>query len=420
MKRFLYILSIATILLGCHKDQPAPVTPTPPTPVTPTTPTYSDGSTSVPLLLGNPNRASTNPDNTDNLLLIKDQYVVSYNNSLGRPNWVSWHLQKSDLGQVDRQDDFRPDVTLPTGYYQVRPTDYTSADGFDRGHMCPSGDRTSTKVNNSATFLMTNMIPQAPTLNRGVWQELESYCRQLVEEGNELYITAGGYGIGATGSQGYKTVLATGKVKPPTQCWKIIVVLPEGDNDLSRINAQSKVIVVDMLNAQTVRTGWEDYIVSISDIEKVTNYTFLSSLPVSIQTALKAKKYELETVVTPPTTVTTTTPPTSATTAPPSSATTTPPTTATVTPPVSATTTPPATTTTTSPSVTPPTTTTSTQPSSGTTTPPTTTTSTPPSTGDAKCGFYKGKQLYIGPKGGCYYINSNGNKTYVDRSNCNC
>lgn len=109
MKRLLYVLSVATILLGCHKDQPTPATPT--TPVTSTTPTYSDGSTSVPLLVGNPNRATTNPSNTDNLLLIKEQYVVSYNNSQGRPNWVSWHLQESDLGQIDRQDDFRPDAT---------------------------------------------------------------------------------------------------------------------------------------------------------------------------------------------------------------------------------------------------------------------------------------------------------------------
>lgn len=40
--------------------------------------------------------------------------------------------------------------------------------------------------------------------------------------------------------------------------------------------------------------------------------------------------------------------------------------------------------------------------------------------GDYPCGFYNGKQLYTGPKGGCYYYNSNGNKTYVDRSECNC
>ena len=39
---------------------------------------------------------------------------------------------------------------------------------------------------------------------------------------------------------------------------------------------------------------------------------------------------------------------------------------------------------------------------------------------DSKCGTYNGHQLWIGPRGGCYYYNSNHNKTYVDRSYCNC
>lgn len=420
MKKLLYVLSVATILLGCQKDQSTAPTPTSPTLVASTSPAYSDGSTSPQLLMGNLNRSITDPDSTNNLLLIKDQYVVSYNNSLDRPNWVSWHLQESDLGLTDRQDDFRPDATLPTGYYQVKPTDYTAADGFDRGHLCPSADRTDSKVNNSATFLMTNIIPQAPALNRGVWQELEAYCRELVEEGNELYIMAGGYGVGATGSQGYKTILATGKVKPPTQCWKVIVVLPKGDNDLTRISTQSTVIAVDMLNAQTVRQGWEDYIVTINDLEKVTHYTFLSSLPVPTQTALKAKKYQLTATTGPPTSTTTTPPTTGTAITPPASATSTPPTTGTVTSPSSATTTPPTTNTTAPPTTTQPTTATVTPPTTVTTTPPVTTTTTPADTGDVKCGIYNGKQLYRGPKGGCYYINSNGNKTYVDRSYCTC
>lgn len=42
------------------------------------------------------------------------------------------------------------------------------------------------------------------------------------------------------------------------------------------------------------------------------------------------------------------------------------------------------------------------------------------SEGDYPCGVHNGKQLYTGPKGGCYYFNSNGNKTYVDRSECHC
>lgn len=417
MKTLLYVLSVATILLGCQKDQPTSVPPVPAqtAPTIPAPQIYSDGSGRVELLLGNLSRATSNPDLTDNLLLLKDQYVVSYNNSLGRANWVSWHLQKSDLGLTSRQDDFRPDATLPVGYYQVIPTDYTAADGFDRGHLCPSADRTDSKVNNSATFLMTNIMPQSPVLNRGVWQELEAYCRELVEDGNELYIMAGGYGVGATGSQGYKTTLATGKVKPPAQCWKVIIALPQGDDDLNRINTQSTVIAVDMANSETVRAGWEDYIVTVGTLEKATNYSFMSTLPEAVQAALKAKKYKIPLPITAPISATTS-PSTTATVSPPVTSTVTPPTpTTTVTPPVATTTTPPATGT-----ITPPTTTTTTPPIPSTVTPPTTTTTTPTTTGDTKCGLYKGKQLYRGPKGGCYYINSNGNKTYVDREYCNC
>ena len=415
MKQVLYVIILTISLFGCHKDQPAPDSNSSSSVAPPAGQVYTTGSNSLQLTLGNPTQATTNPANIDNLLLIKEQYVVSYNNSLGRPNWVSWHVQKSDLGTVDRQDDFRPDASLPTGYYQVRPTDYTAADGLDRGHLCPSGDRTNALINNSATFLMTNIIPQAPTLNRGVWKDLESYCRDLVQAGNELYIIAGGYGTGATGSKGFKTELSTGRVKPSAHCWKLIIALPEGDNDLSRINVQSTVIAVDMLNTETVRKAWSDYIVRVSDLEKATNYTFLSALPGAVQTVLKAKTYTISPTVTPPANTTTTSPATSTITPPVTTTTT--PTTTTTTAPSTATATPPVTTTTTPPVNTPPTTGTVTSPTTATTTPPTTSTTT---TGDVKCGVYNGKQLYRGPQGGCYYINSNGNKTYVDRIYCTC
>ncbi|PKK34676.1 hypothetical protein BWI96_20840 [Siphonobacter sp. SORGH_AS_0500] len=57
-------------------------------------------------------------------------------------------------------------------------------------------DRTASEIDNSATFLMTNMIPQAPSLNRGLWSDLEEYCRTRVKLGYEAYIYAGGYGTG--------------------------------------------------------------------------------------------------------------------------------------------------------------------------------------------------------------------------------
>jgi endonuclease G len=71
---------------------------------------------------------------------------------------VSWHLSSSWLGSAARQNDFRADTTLPSGWYQVQATDY-SGSGFDRGHMCPSADRTITVTDNSATSWMTNGLP---------------------------------------------------------------------------------------------------------------------------------------------------------------------------------------------------------------------------------------------------------------------
>ena len=94
---------------------------------------------------------------------------MSYNNKTHTANWVSWQLNRSWIGAADRKNDFRPDDALPTAWYKVRPNDYTGS-GYDRGHIAPSADRTRNDADNSNTFLMSNMVPQSPELNRGVWR----------------------------------------------------------------------------------------------------------------------------------------------------------------------------------------------------------------------------------------------------------
>lgn len=98
-------------------------------------------------------------------------------------------------------------------------------------------------------------MPQAPNNNRITWENLESYCRKLVSEGNELYIIAGPLGSGGTGSNGGVTYsLAGGKITVPASTWKIVVVLPDGENDLSRVNSSTRVIAVQMPNSQSVNS----------------------------------------------------------------------------------------------------------------------------------------------------------------------
>src|ERR1700758_1170879 len=139
--------------------------------------------------LGDPSGATADASNRNNFLVVKPQYVLSYNDDKGEPNWVSWHLQASDIGDVERQNNFHPDDALPNGFKHVTPEDYTGT-GFDRGHVCNSKDRTASVDDNSETFSMANMLPQTPDLNRHVWEQLESYSRTLAQQGNQLFIVA--------------------------------------------------------------------------------------------------------------------------------------------------------------------------------------------------------------------------------------
>jgi endonuclease G len=241
---------------------------------------------SIHLTLGNPSGAAEDVLMSSNYLMEKPQYALSYNSDRGTPNWVSWHLDNTWLGTAERQDDFRQDNTLPQTWYLVQPTDY-SGSGFDRGHHVPSADRTKTIEDNSATFLMTNIIPQAPRHNRELWENLERYCRSLAEQGKELYIVMGSYGIGGTGSAGFISTIAGGKITVPARIWKVVVILEDGESDAARVLTTTRVIAVDTPNRDTVSTTWGTYRTTVDAIEEATGYNLLSSVAESVQAVVE-------------------------------------------------------------------------------------------------------------------------------------
>ena len=288
--RLLLIASISAmaILVSCEKEEiiiPEKVTETP---------TEDNGQKATAtrdnnMALGNPSGATTSTSNANNYLMTKTQYTMSYNNSKKTCNWVSWHLSTAWIGSAARQDDFRADATLPSSWVKVGGTDY-SGSGFDRGHMCPSADRTGSTTDNSATFLMTNMIPQAPKNNQITWANLENYCRTLINAGNELYIISGPYGQGGTGSNGTYNTISSKSIVVPQYVWKIIVVLPVGTSDVTRITSSTRVIAVWMPNTQTVSNQvWGYYRTTVDYIESKTGYNFLSNVSSTTQTTIEAK-----------------------------------------------------------------------------------------------------------------------------------
>ncbi len=218
----------------------------------------------------------------------KDAFSLSYNSKKCTPNWVSWHLDSDDLGVAKRSNNFRADLDLPENWYKATSSSYKNS-GFDRGHNCPSADRTSSGELNSSTFLMTNIIPQAPNNNQGVWVNLEEYCRNLVRAGNELYIIMGSYGEGGIGSSGFRKSIDNDRISVPSRIWKVVLVLKEGDRDLSRINKNTQVISVDLPNNGRVEPDWRKYVTTVDKIEKVTGYNIFSSVELKTQITLETK-----------------------------------------------------------------------------------------------------------------------------------
>ena|GEM_PF-3021175 len=157
------------------------------------------------------------------------------------------------------------------------------------GHNCPSADRTGSTADNMATFLMTNMMPQAPTNNQRTWAGLENYARTLVNAGNECYLICGSYGAGGTGTNGYATTIDNGYIVVPSNCWKVLVVLPVGTGDATRVTTATRVIAVNMPNSNAIGTAWGSYGTSVDAIEAATGYDILSAVSASVQNVVEAK-----------------------------------------------------------------------------------------------------------------------------------
>jgi endonuclease G len=246
------------------------------------------------LLFGNPSNATVDVVlNKDNYLINQGYYVESYNSTKLEPNWVSWHLDNTNTTSVSgRTNNFAAFAGLPSAFVAVQSNSYAPAAtyGFDRGHNCPSADRTSSIAANNATFLMTNMIPQAPNNNQQTWGNFENYIRGLTATGYEAYIIMGSYGTGGTGSTGTYSKIGPLNVNVPSYVWKVALILPVGNGDITRVTASTRIITINTPNVNSINSDWKQYIVTMSSIETATGYTLLSALPKTLHDALAAVK----------------------------------------------------------------------------------------------------------------------------------
>jgi endonuclease G len=204
--------------------------------------------------------APVSPITANTQYLCKQNYAIHYRYDTKTAEYVVQHVTLQSIsGPAKRKDDFRADPAIPPEHRSVL-SDYAGFP-FDRGHLSPGADNTINDAIMSESFFLSNMVPQVPNHNRGIWKQLETYVRNWVAEGKDIYVASG-----TIYAPGYQTIGAN-RVGIPTHMWKVVVD-----------RKSSKSIAFLFPNAPLPVADLPKYATSIDAIEQATGINFMPQL----------------------------------------------------------------------------------------------------------------------------------------------
>ena len=198
-------------------------------------------------------------------------YTLSYNEKYEQANWVYYSLTDSMVinGGSERSNKFKVDKMVSTG--SAKSADYTKS-GYDRGHLCPAADMDFNPVAMEESFLMSNICPQAPDFNRGIWKELETEVRNWAKKEHKIYVVTGPVFNDNKGTIGQDNVLVPG--------YFFKILYEETD--------QPKIIAFVFPNRKSDRP-LTDFAVPVDEAEKLTGFDFFSQLPDELENKLESR-----------------------------------------------------------------------------------------------------------------------------------
>jgi endonuclease G len=127
--------------------------------------------------------------NVGEQIITHSAYALVYDENREQAKWVAWELTKNELnGDAKRKNNFKEDPLISTG--SATDEDYAKS-GYDRGHLAPAADMTFSDEAMDESFYYSNMSPQHPSLNRGIWKRLETKAREWAEKYGEIYVATG-------------------------------------------------------------------------------------------------------------------------------------------------------------------------------------------------------------------------------------
>ncbi len=211
------------------------------------------------------------PSSTTGDVIHHDHFMLSYNEPYEQAEWVAYLLKKSHLTYDDRK---RP-YFIEDPKVKSKSADWRNykGSGYDRGHLCPAGDRRFSEYAYNETFYTSNISPQDRDFNAGIWNRLEMQIRQWTKKYGDLFVVTGGvleYGLDEIGEE---------DVDVPKYYYKIVAKGNVGN---------LKVIAFLMPNHESSEP-LHHFVVPVDKIEKVTGLDFFQKLPNVAETKLESQ-----------------------------------------------------------------------------------------------------------------------------------
>lgn len=204
--------------------------------------------------------------NQEGIMIERQGYTVGYDCKWKIPSWVSYHIKREYIvNKVKRYHSFLEDKNLAKNCRAVLK-DYVKS-GYDRGHMAPAAVMRKSKKIMKESFYLSNMTPQVPGFNRGIWKKLESQVRNLGLI-TDVWITTGSIMTG--------TNYIGNKVGVPGYFYKVIY--------WDKTNATAYIL-------PNKKSGKDPsvYCTSVDEIERLTGYDFLNKLDDCLEDCIESK-----------------------------------------------------------------------------------------------------------------------------------
>ena len=198
-------------------------------------------------------------------------YCLSYNETHELANWVAYELTAEETHALfKRGNRFIPDPLVSTG--TADDADYAGS-GYDRGHLAPAGDMGWSETSMKESFYYSNMTPQVPSFNRGVWKRAEELVRSWALEYKSVYIVTGPVLAASLPTIGHD------RVSVPKYFYKVVL-----DDHPPVVKGIGFIIP----NASS-KEPLQDFAVSIDSVEKLTGIDFFPLLPDDLEQRVEYK-----------------------------------------------------------------------------------------------------------------------------------